>query len=922
MATESIMISSLFGGVSTQAPASRFPNQVETATNALLTVRNGLELRPGTRLDFAPAAGSGSSTNQTLVTAKNYRIHAIKRDDSEKYLVVYGRKQDADNIALRVFTPAGVEATVTVSAAALAYLNLNNASADQIRLVTVADYTLILNTTVALTASDQIVYVITQTHRDYDVMLSHTPANHTYHKTKASTATVVKGYHYYHLTDDAGGNPYTFPTWHRNAAKFGTTIAGYYQDAANNPGGFKVGMTFLPVVSTTSSWTEATLRLQDGGGVGASIFAGYTPASGDQIYITGGTNITPGWYNIASKYNDYTLVLASSPATGITANDITTEGIGKQYEVSVNMLNATLNDLYDVAEQFQDALQSAGCVDGLIEWVETDVLTGYFVITGRWRGLNTKVFAPTAPSSGYDYTSSGPFKNQSATTLAGTGTMNTTPPGNAPTATQTVPVADRWTKVPGPGDVDAFLDAATLPVKMVRSSIGPPATFTVDPITWEPRLSGDYATNPVPSLWDKGYKIRDLTFHRNRFWLMGGENIVASQAGDFFNFFLEDDENLGDSDPLDIPLSSSKVTIGDFIVPFRKTLLILAQAGSQFELNAPELLTMNTASVTSTTMYNTLSVRPDTIGLRVYMACITEDGTQLREYFYSDTAAAADAPDVSAHVKGYLPITIRTISACPNDDTVLLLPTSGAELYVYNTYFDGNKRVQSAWSKYTFTGADKVCDIAVIDSRCYLLVDDADGFRFVSFPIFQEALFANFTVGIRLDNMVLNTGSYNAGTGKTTWTLTVPDGSITHAIIRPGTAVALTKTDSTHYWAIGDYSTYAAWLGGTYVMSVELSKFYRRDQNGATLLDSVLQLVKLVLNHHNSGPYSLNIVQPLSRNRTITYTPIINPEEEGRASFYILGNAKDTDLTIQATGPKPVAIATGECAVTFNQLSR
>lgn len=80
--------------------------------------------------------------------------------------------------------------------------------------------------------------------------------------------------------------------------------------------------------------------------------------------------------------------------------------------------------------------------------------------------------------------------------------------------------------------------------------------------------------------------------------------------------------------------------------------------------------------------------------------------------------------------------------------------------------------------------------------------------------------------------------------------------------------------------------------------------------------------MKLVLNHQNSGPYSVNIAQPLSRNRTITYTPPTTTEEEGKASFYILGNTKDTDLTIQATGPKPVAIAGGECAVTFNQLSR
>ncbi len=918
MANDNLMLGSLFGGVSTQAPALRFPNQVTSATNALLTVNNGLELRPGTSLGFAPAAGSGTSTNQTLVTAKNYRVHAIKRDNAEKYLVVYGRKQDGDNVTLRVFTPAGVECTVTVSSAALTYLNLNNATADQLRLITVADYTLILNTTVAVTASTYPIYAITATHRDYDVMLSHTPANDTYHKTKTSTAAEVKGYYQYHLTADAGGNPYAFPTWHRNASSFGSGIANYYQDATRNPGGFKVFMDRVACIQTggKSGTTSGVnwFQLLDWT---SDQFNAYTWVDGDYLHVTGGSGLTPGYYKITGKHLTISraVILETTPGSSGSSTDAEATGIGIPYEVTVNMLNATLNDLYDVAQQFQDALQAAGCVDGLIEWHETNVNTGYFVITGRLRGLDLTVHAPTSPTSGFDYTgTTTPFKTSSNTSVAGTGAIVA--------ATQTVPVITRWTKVPGPGDTQAILDAAALPVKMVRTSAGATPVFTVDAITWSNRLSGDYATNPILSIWEKGYKINDITFHRDRLFLIGGENIVASQAGDFFNFFMEDAENIGDADPIDVALSSEKVTIGDFIVPFRKTLLILAQAGSQFELNAPELLTPNTAAITPTTQYNTLSVRPDTIGLRVYIAAATEGTTQLREYFFSDSAAAADAPDVSSHVKGYLPTTVRTLRACPNDDTVLMLPTPGTELYLYRSYFDGNKRLQSAWFKYAFTGADKICDIAVIDSLCYMLIDDADGFRGASFPISQTTAPTGFSWGIHLDNMVSKTGSYNAGTGKTTWTLTIPDGSITHAVFPAATVVALTKTGSTSYWALGDYSASAAWLGGAYTMSVELSKPYRRDQNGSAMLDSVLQLVKLVLNHQTSGPYSLYISQPLSRTRTITYTPSTSPETEGRASFYVLGNAKDTDLTIQATGPKPVAISAGELAVTFNQLSR
>lgn len=56
MANDSIFLPLLFWGVSTQAPAIRFPGQVAAATNALMTAITGTELRPGTRMEFAISA--------------------------------------------------------------------------------------------------------------------------------------------------------------------------------------------------------------------------------------------------------------------------------------------------------------------------------------------------------------------------------------------------------------------------------------------------------------------------------------------------------------------------------------------------------------------------------------------------------------------------------------------------------------------------------------------------------------------------------------------------------------------------------------------------------------------------------------------------------------------------------------------------
>ena len=48
-------------------------------------------------------------------------------------------------------------------------------------------------------------------------------------------------------------------------------------------------------------------------------------------------------------------------------------------------------------------------------------------------------------------------------------------------------------------------------------------------------------------------------------------------------------------------LSSEEVTLVDYVIPFRGTLVIFTKAGRQFELSAPDALTPTTASITPST---------------------------------------------------------------------------------------------------------------------------------------------------------------------------------------------------------------------------------------------------------------------------------------------------------------------------------
>lgn len=778
-----ILIPSLFGGISQQPAHMRHVNQVSDAINAAFSVVDGASKRQGSMV---------SHLISDITDGAYVRMHEIERDQNEKYVVVYG-----DGI-LKVYEMDGPEATVTVSAGAQTYLDLNSATADELRLVTIADYTLIVNTTVALAMNDSTDYTVSGEHETIADMMATTPAADSYHKVQAIDTDDPSYWQY------DPGTGLTFATLTCEAVSGNWATPTYWQDSSRSPSGFTVGFVHTDISSVAALWDESEKDLisydrrtalslsgvtythgaadaayltkagafsaitwQSGdriyvtGGTGVTAgfyevdhdnasndsdnvylhepldagadgsadlttngicngttWAGYTLVSGERIYVTGGTNITTGWYTISAKDSDSTLTLSDSIASDTSDHtDVTFSGIGYEYEVIASPAEAALSDMHDVAALYQQALRDAGAHDALVAWQPQGV-GGAMVITSPYRGSTASITDTGTPSSGTDLTAaSSPFVTDTKT--AGTGT----------TSAKTLPVADRWNQVAAPGQGDAEPDTTTMPVKMVRTGYTgdgtTPATFDVSQIDWTPRPSGDPTTNPLPSLWQNASKIADISFHRNRLVFGGDENIVFSQDGDFFNFFLQDHENIVDSDPIDIALSSDQVTLIDYILPFRESLAIFTKAGRQFELNAPQTLTPTSAAVTPTTAFKTLPVRPVSVGHTMFMVARNVDNAQVLEYYYDDSFATTDADDISKHVPRLVPLDVKTIKCDVNHGIVYVLPKTGDVLYVYFFYWQEQK-VQSAWSKWNFGDGVKIADIVLIEDDIIIINDDDD----------------------------------------------------------------------------------------------------------------------------------------------------------------------------------------------------
>jgi uncharacterized phiE125 gp8 family phage protein len=76
---------------------------------------------------------------------------------------------------------------------------------------------------------------------------------------------------------------------------------------------------------TGADWTVATKKLTETGA-----FTTYTWALGDQIYITSGTGVTTGWYEVAGKTDNDNITLTTALAAGDLANSDIVSGEAAQ----------------------------------------------------------------------------------------------------------------------------------------------------------------------------------------------------------------------------------------------------------------------------------------------------------------------------------------------------------------------------------------------------------------------------------------------------------------------------------------------------------------------------------------------------------------------------------------------------------------
>jgi hypothetical protein len=303
------------------------------------------------------------------------------------------------------------------------------------------------------------------------------------------------------------------------------------------------------------------------------------------------------------------------------------------------------------------------------------------------------------------------------------------------------------------------LDASTLPHKLSKL---PSGDFQFDEVSYADRRVGNDDTNPFPSFVD--YTIADIFFHRNRLGLLADENVIFARSGEFtdFDFFRKSVLAIVDSDPIDVAVSSNKVSILKHAVPFNEALLLFSDL-TQFKVTADPVLTPETINVANTTEFEaSLIAKPAVAGKYVYFATKRGAWSGMWEYFVDTDTDTNDATETTAHVPEYLKGVVKNIQASSNEDMLIAQcvddPTA---IYVYRYYWSGREKLQSAWSRWVFDGnvvgvSFNLSDIFILIKRgtnlflekINLSVDDATTYTTGNFSIHLDRRVRLETSGI------------------------------------------------------------------------------------------------------------------------------------------------------------------------------
>ena len=256
-----------------------------------------------------------------------------------------------------------------------------------------------------------------------------------------------------------------------------------------------------------------------------------------------------------------------------------------------------------------------------------------------------------------------------------------------------------WTEALGHG-MSTGLDAATMTHELVNNSVN---NFTFQRVTWVARDVGDDDTNSHPSF--VGQKIQQSFFHNNRLGFLSGDSVSMSQSGDFFNMYHTSAQTVTDADPIDLSASTVKPVALHSVLPSTQG-LVLFSANQQFLMGASDgILTPTKTVIRAIANYEMDTViDPVDTGTTINFISKTPSYTRIFAMVTRGENENPQVVDVGRVVNEWVPATIDTMIASPQNQFIAFSGQSSRYIYFFRSYTEGKDTKLSTWFNWLAPG--------------------------------------------------------------------------------------------------------------------------------------------------------------------------------------------------------------------------
>ena len=261
----------------------------------------------------------------------------------------------------------------------------------------------------------------------------------------------------------------------------------------------------------------------------------------------------------------------------------------------------------------------------------------------------------------------------------------------------------------------AGLDASTMPHELVNNSLN---NFTFKQFEWiHIEVGADGIEDKHSS---EGTKNQRARIHNNRLGFLSNDNVSMSQAAKYFNFYHTSAQIITDADPIDLSASTIRPANLHAIIPSTQGLVLFSKNQQFLLTSADGVLTPGSATIRPISNYEVdILVDPVDMGTNINFISKTPSYTRIFGMITRGQDENPQVLDVGRVVNEWIPQTIDTLIASPQNQFIAMSDQDNKEVYFYRTYNDGKETLVQSWFNWELPGTVQSIQI---DSDDFLAV--------------------------------------------------------------------------------------------------------------------------------------------------------------------------------------------------------